>query len=164
MPDGACVIKYAGTRRVVWRIKYRDATGRQVKETLGPAPEWTKRRAEAALRNRLSDVEREGYRKPDAVTFQTVAEEWLATYPDAHALKRSTREGYDLIVNVALVPAFGTLRLDQVDDERIERYVADAARDGLAPRTIVQPPERPVADPDDGDQAEADPVEPGRAR
>jgi integrase len=137
MPDGACVIKYTGTRGVSWRIKYRDATGKQVKETVGRAADgWTKRKAEAALRNRLSDVEREGYRKPDPLTFKTVAAEWLATYPDAHALKRSTREGYNLIVHVALVPVFGTLRLDQVDDERIERYIAKAARDGLAPRTI----------------------------
>ena len=48
MPDGSCVIKYEGQRGVVWRIKYRDAAGKQVMETLGPAREgWTKRKAEA---------------------------------------------------------------------------------------------------------------------
>ena len=35
MPDGACTIKYEGRRGVVWKIKYRDAAGKQVKETLG---------------------------------------------------------------------------------------------------------------------------------
>lgn len=29
MPDGAAVVKYNGKRGVVWRIKFRDATGRQ---------------------------------------------------------------------------------------------------------------------------------------
>jgi integrase len=137
MPDGACVIKYDGAHGVVWRVKFRDATGRQVKETVGSAADgWTKRKAEAALRNRLSDVEREGYCRPEPVTFKTVALEWLDTYPDAHGLKRSTREGYHLIVNVALIPALGTFRLDEVDVQRVERYIATAAADGLAPRTI----------------------------
>jgi hypothetical protein len=35
MPSGSGLIRYAGERGVVWRIKYRDATGRQVMETVG---------------------------------------------------------------------------------------------------------------------------------
>jgi hypothetical protein len=35
MPSGACVIPYYGKRGTVWRIKYRDADGRQVMETVG---------------------------------------------------------------------------------------------------------------------------------
>lgn len=27
MPRGGCVIRYAGARGTVWRIKYRDAAG-----------------------------------------------------------------------------------------------------------------------------------------
>src|SRR6266536_5978155 len=101
MPSGAAVIRYAGKRGVVWRVKYRDAEGRQVKETLGPASEgWTKRKAEAALRARLTDVAREGYRKPTPVTFATFAEEGLRDYPDAKGLKRSTRRGYEQILRL----------------------------------------------------------------
>jgi hypothetical protein len=36
---GAGVIRYAGKRGVVWRIKYVDAEGTQVQETLGPESE-----------------------------------------------------------------------------------------------------------------------------
>jgi hypothetical protein len=36
MPRGAAVIRYPGVRGVVWRIKYRDASGKQIKETLAP--------------------------------------------------------------------------------------------------------------------------------
>ena len=32
MPSGACVLEYRGKRGTVWRIKYRDADGRQVHE------------------------------------------------------------------------------------------------------------------------------------
>ena len=110
-------------------MKYRDASGRQVKERLGPAGEgWTKRKAEAALRHRLTDVEREGYRKPDPMTFREFATEWLATYPDAKSLKRSTREGYKLIVERRLIPELSVLRLDTIDVQRIERYIATASR------------------------------------
>jgi len=36
MPRAACVIRYEGERGVSWRIKYADADGRQVQETIGP--------------------------------------------------------------------------------------------------------------------------------
>src|SRR5689334_133535 len=106
MPSGAAIIKYAGKRGTVWYVKYRDAGGRQVKERLGRADEgWTKRQAEAELRHRLSDVERDGYRRPERVTFAALAEEWVTTYPEAKGLKRSTRRGYELIVRNHLIPA-----------------------------------------------------------
>lgn len=137
MPDGAAVIKYEGKRGTVWRVKYRDATGRQAMETLGKASEgWTKRKAEAALRARLTDVQRDGYRKPTATTFATFAEEWLTDYPDAKALKRSTRRGYEHIVRLHLVPEFGTLKLGDVTVERIERYLAVKRRDGYSPGSL----------------------------
>ena len=45
MPRGAAVVRYEGKRGRVWRIKYRDAAGKQVLETLGPEPPWTERQA-----------------------------------------------------------------------------------------------------------------------
>jgi hypothetical protein len=35
MPSGSCVVRYVGKRGTVWRIKYEDATGKQVMETVG---------------------------------------------------------------------------------------------------------------------------------
>src|SRR5207247_8361763 len=46
MPRGAAVVRYEGKRGAVWRIKYRDAAGKQVLETLGPGPRWTERMAQ----------------------------------------------------------------------------------------------------------------------
>ena len=57
------VWRYEGPRGITWRIRYRDASGRRVLETLGEAGLEPKR-AEAELRKRLVDVEREGYRSP----------------------------------------------------------------------------------------------------
>jgi putative heme degradation protein len=59
MPSGSCVVRYVGKRGVVWRVKYVDAAGEQVMETLGREAEgWNRRKAERELRHRLADVER----------------------------------------------------------------------------------------------------------
>ncbi len=137
MPDGACVIKYDGKRGTVWRLKYRDATGRQVKETLGRVEEgWSKRKAEAELRARLTAVHRDGFRKVEPVTFADFADEWLDTYPTAKGLKRSTVEGYTLIIEKHLRPAFGRSKLDRIDVKALDSYLAAKRRQGLAPRTL----------------------------
>src|SRR5438477_4982196 len=93
------VIPYAGKRGVTWSIRYRDADGRRVSETLGSELEgWDRKRAEEALDDRRVDVRREGRRKLEPLRFEAFAREWLASYPDAKDLKRSTREGYESII------------------------------------------------------------------
>ncbi len=79
MPRGAAVIRYEGTRGVSWKVKYVDADGRQVKETVGrEADGVTRKHAEAALRERLVKVvETRGWRKPAATTFREYAATWF---------------------------------------------------------------------------------------
>ena len=92
MPAGACVLRYRGTRGTTWSIKYIDASGRQVRERLGKASEgWTRRKAEVVLRARLTDVVRDGYRKPEPITFESFARDWLDTVPEARQHRRTTR-------------------------------------------------------------------------
>jgi integrase len=135
MPSGSAVIRYHGKRGVSWRIKYRDADGRQTMETLGRSPEWNRRKAEAALRHRLADVEREGFRRPEADLFEAVAQEWIAEYPDARALKHSTRRGYEQIVRNHLVPALGRRKVVDIRVEDVERMLTQMRRDGLSAAT-----------------------------
>src|SRR5579862_100194 len=99
MPSGACVIRYSGARGVVWYIKFRDSSGKQVKERVGSAAEgWTKRKAESALRARLTDVERDGYRKPEPLTFAAFAERFQGEHLPARNLSKSTLVGYDISI------------------------------------------------------------------
>ena len=50
VPRGAAVLDYRGKRGRVRRIKYSDADGKQMMETLGPEREgWNRRKAEAEL-------------------------------------------------------------------------------------------------------------------
>ena len=88
------VWRYEGKRGVVWRIRYRDATGRRVLETLGKEPTWNRRLAERELRRRLVDVERDGYRKPERITFAEFAERWFNDYLPARNLKATTVRNY----------------------------------------------------------------------
>jgi integrase len=131
------VIRYAGKRGATWSIRYRDADGRRVSETLGRALDgWDKKRATEALRERLVDVKREGRRKLEPITFATFAREWLASYPATKDLKRSTTEGYTSIVEGHLIPEFGRLQLAAIDARELDAYIARKRRDGLAPRTL----------------------------
>ena len=78
MPSGAAVIRYDGKRGTVWRIKWRDATGKQVKETVGAERDGvTWKHANEALQDRLSDVRRKGYRRPGPLKFRDYAETWF---------------------------------------------------------------------------------------
>jgi integrase len=131
------VIRYKGRRGIVWRIRYNDASGRRVIETCGPEPGWTRKRAERALRNRLTDVEREGYEKPDRLTFSEFADRWFIDHLPARNLKPTTVETYGFAL-AHMVGFFGDSPLTELAQHPalIDRYVAAKVRQGLAPKTI----------------------------
>jgi integrase len=123
------VIVYRGKRGKTFGIRYRDADGRRVSETLGSELEgWTEKRAEEALEVRRVQVRKEGRRKLEPVSFATFAREWVKTYrpgdPEQGGLKRSTREGYESIIEGHLNPELGALKLAAIDTGRLKRYVA----------------------------------------
>jgi integrase len=131
------VIRYKGRRGIVWRIRYIDASGRRVIETCGLEPGWTRKRAERALRNRLTDVEREGYEKPDRLTFSEFADRWFIDHLPARNLKPTTVETYGFAL-AHMVGFFGDSPLTELAQHPalIDRYVAAKVRQGLAPKTI----------------------------
>jgi integrase len=132
------VWRYEGPRGISWRIRYRDASGRRVLETLGKEPTWNRKRAEAELRRRLVDVEREGYRKPEKLTFAAFAERWLSDYLPARGLKRTTVNSYEAALRCHLLPYFGRYLLTELEQspELVDRYVARKMQEGLRPKTV----------------------------
>jgi hypothetical protein len=121
------VIPYHGARGLVWKIKYRDDDGRQVKETLRRADQgWTEKRAERELGERLDAVER-GMRKPARRTFADLADEFDRVTLAAKPRKRSTLTEYRVTLNNHLRPWFGEedlVRLSQ-RPEAFEEYAAE---------------------------------------
>ena len=129
MPSGAAVIEYQGKRGRVFRVKYADADGRQIMETLGPEREgWTRRKAEAELRERLVRVQRKGYRRPGPLSFGDYAETWFAEGETRRRWKASTAAQYASIRRW-LVGHFGPMPLAAIRPRHVAEYIAEASRE-----------------------------------
>jgi integrase len=134
-PISGHVYRFEGKRRPTWRAKYRLPDGRQVKKTIGPA--WTargrppagfftKRTAEDWLRDLLAEA-RAGT-LPGMVrtgtTFADACDEYLRYVEFDLDRKPSTVVDYRSIIRAHLLPAFGSLRLEDVTADRIEAWKA----------------------------------------
>jgi integrase len=134
MPSG-CVIVYEGKRGRVFRLKYDDADGRQIKETLGPEREgWTQRKAEAELRERFVRVERKGWRRPQPLTFSEYADTWFEEGKRRRQWKPATLLAYRNALN-RLAEHFGPLPLAAIRPRDVAAYTREAL-DDFAPKTI----------------------------
>jgi integrase len=135
MPRGACVIPYDGKRGRVWRIKYADADGRQVQETIGAERDGiTRKDAETELRERLTRVEKRGYRRPRALTFGEWADTWLEEGKTRRAWKPSTVLVFANALK-HLKDTFGPSRLDSIRPRDVARYAKDAL-DEFSAKTV----------------------------
>jgi integrase len=142
-PPSGHVFRVERKRGPAWYAKYRLPDGRQVQKKLGPA--WTergrppagyftKRAAEAWLRDTL-DAARRGT-LPGLVrtraTFSDAATEHLRYVEHDRGRKPSTVRGYRSIVEHHLLPAFGSMPLEDLRTEHIEAWISTV--DG-SPRT-----------------------------
>ena len=126
MARGSAVIPYHGKRGTAWRIKYADADGKQVMETVGAERDGrTKAKAERALGVKLAEVER-GMRKPSKRTFDDLATEFVEVALAAKPRKKSTVIDYKATIRNHLSPAFGSLDLGALSrsPEALEKYAA----------------------------------------
>lgn len=136
MARGAAVIRRQGKGGVTWAIKFRDAEGRQVWETLGRSPAWDEPKAQRELGKRLDAVERERWRKPVHVTFGDFAERFRGDYLPGRNLKPSTLIDYTSTLRCHLEPFFGHLELTAIEPSDVDAYIAVKTRD-LSPKTIT---------------------------
>jgi hypothetical protein len=107
------VIQYRGARGVSWRVKFADANGRQIMETVGREPGFTRRDAEAVLRERLVDVQREGL-TVGRETFAAFVDRFLDVYLPTKGLKRSTILDYTNTLRGHAVPILGHYTLTEL--------------------------------------------------
>ena len=122
-------------RGPAWYAKYRLPDGRQVQKKLGPA--WTergrppagyftKRQAEAWLREVLDQARRgtlPGLVRTGA-TFADACGEYLRYVEHDRGRKLSTVRGYRSMINTHLLPAFGSMPVEDVTTAVIETWVA----------------------------------------
>jgi integrase len=138
MPRGAAVIPYNGKRGVVWRVKYVDAEGQQVMETVGAERDGvTRKQAEAELRERLVRVERKGYRRPKALTFGEWSRTWFEEGKRRRGWKPKTANthGHRL---AHLDDHFGKTRLDGIRPRDVAGYIKEALEARSARSVIAE--------------------------
>lgn len=131
------MIQHRSARGLVLRLRYADASGRRVCETLGLQSEgWTQRRAEQALRERLVDVKRDKLTRARPLRFDEYAEQALTDYLDAKGRRHSTRSGYLAVLEQHLVPYYGRMQLDTIEPSDVDAYIAKKRRAGLSAATV----------------------------
>jgi integrase len=138
------VYRVERVRGPAWYAKYRLADGRQIQKKLGPA--WsergrppagyfTKRQAEAWLRDVLAEARRgtlPGMVRTGA-TFADAAEEWLRYVEEDRERKPSTVRDYRSVLNSRLLPMFGAMPIEEITPAEIERWRRSLT--GLSNRT-----------------------------
>jgi integrase/recombinase XerD len=127
MPRGTAVIPYDGKRGRVWRIKYVDASGRQVMETVGAERDGvTEKKARELLQERLVDVRRKAYRRPRPLTFAEYRRTWLEQGKTRRRWARRTVIQYTSILK-RLGEFFDPMPIGGIRPRHIAEYVAAQA-------------------------------------
>jgi integrase len=110
---------------VVYRVQYRDAASRQVKETIGRKSEgWTKRKVQAELAERIARVAKKGYRRPDPVLFSTYADTWFEQSQVSRGWDAATVKKYRYEIE-RLKGRFRRMRLSELRRSQINEYGAE---------------------------------------
>jgi integrase len=136
MPRGSGVVKYNGKRGVVWRIKYRDASGHQVMETVGAERDgFSKSDAESELRERLVKVERQDYRRPKPITLSEYAPRWLERRTVKNALKPTSVRAYRNSSDRLTSSKLGRMPLGAIRPRHVSEYIEEALK-RLDPTTV----------------------------
>jgi integrase len=122
-------------RGPVWYAKYRLPDGRQVQKRIGPGwPErgrppagyYTKRQAEAWLRDLLDEARRgtlPGMVRTGA-TFTDACAEFMRYVEQDRGRKPWTLRGYQSMINTHLLPAFGKLPVESLTTQQVEQWIA----------------------------------------
>jgi len=89
----------------------------------------SKKDAQRELRAILTRVEGGAYVKPTKMTVKEYLEQWLESYVATNVTPK-TRERYESIVRVHLIPAFGSLPLTALHPQHIQEYYSRALKSG----------------------------------
>jgi integrase len=128
MPSGAGVIEYRGKRGLVFRVKYRDAAGKQQMETVGRESEGvTRKDAEKVLRERLVKVEQKGWRKPAPLTFGDYAQRWFSECQTRRGWRPATITAYRATLS-RLVEEFGSRPIAAIRPSDVAAYIVEQSK------------------------------------
>ena len=112
----------------------------------------TRKVAEAALAELLTDVQKGTVVEPNRQTLAAYLDDWLASA--APALRPTTAESYERAVRTWIVPRIGGMRLQAVTPQVLQRFYAELSetgrvngKGGLGPRSVKLAHTEPPRDP-----------------
>jgi integrase len=121
------VILWKGKRGSVWRIKYADAKGKPVMETIGPERLFSRSDVEAELRDRLVRVESKRWEKPKPILFRDYQSRWFEEQERLRHWKTTTVVTYENVLE-RLTAHFGPKRLGEIRPRDVAAYVAEQSQ------------------------------------
>jgi len=125
-----CTARHGTGRR--WLARWVDHDGQERTQAFD-----RKTHAQARVNQVTSDIVTGTYvdTQKSAVTFRTVADEWIAA--QRTRLKPSTIGGYDSLLNVTLLPRWGEVKLSDISHADIQQWVVWLAtsKEARQPRT-----------------------------
>jgi integrase len=126
-----------------WRLIFdleRDHTGKRQQKTF--TVRGTKKQAEAELSRKLAEIESGGFVDPGNIKLSEYLERWLKHVETKTSAK--THERYSEIVQLAISPALGAIKLAKLSPMQIQAFYGEALssghvkRDaGLSARTVL---------------------------
>lgn len=125
---------HAGKPAYRVRIATRHAlTGRRANQTVGTFR--TKREAEKAEANAITQREQGTLLKPDRTTVGELLDRWLEV-DIPRTVKPENRVTYEVVIRKHLKPAFGTVLVRRLTVEAVERFYADLQSAGYSSSLI----------------------------
>lgn len=117
----------------VWRVRWRDAQGRERSKVIGRKRDAEVFEAEVVRRKRTGDLDLlTGGRE----TLAEFAEEWWKLYAVPNLASR-TLQSYAKLWDRHVGPRLGSMRLSAITPEVVERYRAELEADGVGLPTCI---------------------------
>lgn len=112
----------------------KDSNGKRVQKVESGFD--TKRQAEKALRERITELENSFANKVERCSLEQYLREWLIFYCEAR-LARNTVNGYRVNVEKHIVPNIGKIPLYKLQPEDVQKMYDKLAQEGLSSTTIL---------------------------
>lgn len=116
----------------VWRVRWRDAQGRERSKVIGRKRDAEAFEAEVIRRKRTGDLD---LLRGGRETLAEFAEEWWKLYAVPNLASR-TLQSYAKLWDRHVGPRLGSMRLSAITPEVVERYRAELEADGVGLPTV----------------------------
>jgi integrase len=107
------------TKAGTFVVDFRDQTGRRLRKTFD-----TLKAAREHNKQSLGDISKGDFVAPSDTTVAAVAEQWYGRKKEANVYRYGTLHGWRIHIDRHIVPALGTLKIQQCAVEDIERAAA----------------------------------------